>query len=163
MNSMNTKLSKLLLVAWPAVQLALGIEPANAGRIAEEAGAIVCVNDKWDEKEPEKGHKLVDFAGRCVVVPDDAQAQKYIEDCVGKYEYMPDGSWRGSGTCTRNMKDGDKIYDSWEEGSHLKEFIYKTTGGTGKFKGASGSGTYTNESLSDALTGGRFKGKLELP
>ena len=30
---------------------------------------------------------------------------------------------------------------SWEEGSHLKEYIYKNTGGTGKYEGASGGGT----------------------
>ena len=30
---------------------------------------MACVNDKWDEKEPEKGHKLVDDASRCVAHP----------------------------------------------------------------------------------------------
>jgi hypothetical protein len=29
------------------------------------------VNDKWDEREPDKGHKLVDYAGRCLNIPDD--------------------------------------------------------------------------------------------
>ena len=58
------------------------------------------MNDKWDEKEVEKGHKLVDYAGRCVNVPNDPAAPKVAEDCVGKYEYMPDGSYKGSGTCT---------------------------------------------------------------
>jgi hypothetical protein len=95
------------------------------------------VNDKWDETEPEKGHKLVDFAGRCVCVPDDPAAQKVAEDCVGKYEYMPDGSWKGAGTCTVYVKGGDKRYFNWEEGSHLKESTYKYTGGTGQYEGAS--------------------------
>ena len=85
--------------------------PANAGQTINEAGAIACVNDKWDEKEPEKGHKLVDYAGRCVTIPDDPAAPKYTEDCVGKYEYMPDESWKGSGTCTYTFKGGDKIHD----------------------------------------------------
>ena len=124
---------------------------------------IACVTDKWDEKEPEKGHKLVDYAGRCVLVPDDPAAPKVTEDCVGKYEYMPDESWKASGTCTDTFQGGDKKSVTWEEGSHLKEYPYKTTGGTGKYQGASGGGTYIYENLTDTLSGGTFKGKIELP
>ena len=61
------------------------------------------------------------------------------------------------------FKDGDKVYETFEEGSHLKESLYKITGGTGKYQGASGGGTYICESLTDTLCGGRYKGKLELP
>ena len=116
-----------------------------------------------DEKEVEKGHKLVDYAGRCVNIPDDPAAPKYTEDCVGKYEYMPDESWKGSGSCTYNFKSGDKITDTFEEGSHLKEYTFKITGGTGKYQGASGGGTYTNEELTDTLLGGKNKGTIQLP
>jgi hypothetical protein len=45
------------------------IGPVRAGETVDDAGAIVCVNDKWDEKEVEKGHKLVDAVQRCVIVP----------------------------------------------------------------------------------------------
>jgi hypothetical protein len=76
---------------------------------------------------------------------------------------MPDGSWKGGGTCISNYKDGDKLYQSFEEGSQLKEYIYKWTGGTGKYEGVSGGGTYTYESLTDTLSGGRFKGNIILP
>jgi hypothetical protein len=69
--------------------------------------------DKWDEKEPEKGHKLVDAAMRCVIIPDDSAQPKFVQDCVEKYEYMPDKSWKGSGTCTDNI-GADKRYESWE-------------------------------------------------
>ena len=83
-----------------------------------------------------------------------------------KYEYMPDESWKGSGACTytyKGDKGGDRLYNSWEEGSHLKEYTYKNTGGTGKYEGASGGGTYTLEELTDTLMGGRYKGTIELP
>jgi hypothetical protein len=50
---------KLLFAAMPAALLVLGNAGANAQTI-NEAGALACVNDKWDVKEPEKGHKLVD-------------------------------------------------------------------------------------------------------
>jgi hypothetical protein len=55
---------KTLLTALPAVLLILGTGAANAGKTIEEAGALACVMDKWDEKEPEKGHKLVDSVQR---------------------------------------------------------------------------------------------------
>ena len=98
-----------------------------------------------------------------MIIPNDPTAPKFAEDCVGKYEYMPDGSWKGSGTCVDNLKGGDKKYDSWEEGSHLKEYIYKITGGTGKYEGASGGGTYVYENLSDTLAAGTYKGRVVMP
>ena len=154
---------KHLFVAVPTTLLILGSGVANAGQTINDVGAMACVNDKWDEKEPEKGHKLVDFAGRCINVPDDPAEPKKAGDCVGKYEYMPDESWKGSGTCTYTFKGGDKLNDSWEEGSHLKEYTYKITGGTGKYEGASGGGTYMYENITDTLAGGRYKGQVVLP
>ena len=41
--------------------LILSISGVNAGETTNDAGAIVCVNDKWDEKEVEKGTQ----ASRC--------------------------------------------------------------------------------------------------
>jgi hypothetical protein len=152
---------KHLFVAMPAALFVLA-GPANAGQTINDAGAIACVNDKWDEKEVEKGHKLVDYAGRCVHIPDDTAAP-FATDCVGKYEYKPDESWKGTGTCTNTYKGGDKTSLTWEEGSHLKEYSYKNTGGTGKYQGAGGGGTYTLEELTDTLMGGKFKGQIVLP
>jgi hypothetical protein len=50
-----------------------------------------------------------------------------------------------------------------EEGSHLKEYTFKITGGAGKYQGASGGRTYSCENLTDTLCGGRYKGKMVLP
>jgi hypothetical protein len=136
---------------------------ARAGKSVEEAGVLVCVTDKWDETESEKGHKIANAAMRCVAVPDDPALEKYAQDCTGRFEYMPDGSWKSAGSCTNSYKSGDRSYETWEEGSHLKEYTYKRTGGTGKYENVSGGGTYMYESLTDALFGGRYKGKLELP
>jgi hypothetical protein len=147
----------------PTALIFLGNGVANAGQTTDEVGAHVCVNDKWEETEPEKGHKLVDYAGRCVHIPDDPAATRYAGECAGKYEYMPDDSWKGSGTCTETFASGDKLYETWEEGSHLKEFQYRTTGGTGKYEGAKGGGTYQLDELTSTLYAGRYKGKLELP
>ena len=105
---------KHLFIAVPTALLILGNGVANAGQTINEAGAIACINDKWNEKEVEKGHKLGDYAGRCVHIPDDPAAP-FATDCVGKYEYMPDESWKGTGTCTNTYKGGDKTSLTWEE------------------------------------------------
>jgi len=48
---------------------------------------------------------------------------------------------------------------TWEEGSHLKEYTYKNTRGTGKYQNASGGGTYTPEELTDTLLGGKTRAR----
>jgi hypothetical protein len=152
---------KQLFATIPAALFVLGSGPANAGEPVKDTGAMACFTDKWDTKEPEKGHKLVDYAGRCVLIPDDPAEPTISPDCIGKYEYMPDQSWKGTGTCTDRYPGGD-IYLSWEEGSQLKEYTYTKTGGTGKYEGVKGGGTYMYQSLSDTLSGGRYKGTIQL-
>lgn len=78
-------------------------------------------------------------------IPDDAATPKYTEECVGKYAYMPNESRKGSGSCTYKYKDGDTVTDTFEEGSDLKEYTYKITGGTGKYKGSTRGGPYLYE------------------
>jgi hypothetical protein len=153
---------KQLVIALPAAFLMLGNAPAKAAQTIEESGALACVVDKWDEKEVEKGHKLVDAVVRCIDIPNDPAAPKYSQQCAGKYEYMPDESWKATGTCTDTYKSGDTKFESWEEGSHLKEYTYKITGGIGKYQGAGGGGTYMYENLTDTLSGGTYKGTIEL-
>jgi hypothetical protein len=152
-----------VLLGSATAMLMLGAGSAWAAETINDVGAMACINDKWDVTEPEKGHKLVDYAGRCVNVPDDAAAPKSTATCEGKYEYMPDESWKGSGTCTYTYKGGDKLNMTWEEGSHLKEYTWKNTGGTGKFENAGGGGTYLLEELTDTLLGGKYKGTIEVP
>ena len=154
---------KQLFLAVPAALLILGSGAARAGQTITEAGALACVTDKWDEKEVEKGRKLVDANVRCVDIPNDPSAPKYSQECKGKYEYMPDGSWKAAGTCTDTYKSGDTKFEAWEEGSALKEYSYKITGGTGKYQDASGGGTYLYENLTDTLSGGTYKGQIVLP
>jgi hypothetical protein len=155
---------KQLFVVVATTLLVVGTGAAHAGNTIDKVGALACVNDKWDVKEPDKGHKLVDYAGRCVNIPDEPAATPIAtDDCVGNYEYMPDGSWKGTGTCNITFKGGDKLSESWEEGSHLKEYVFKITGGAGKYQGATGGGTYMYESLTDTLSGGRYKGTIQLP
>jgi len=158
-----TNITRWLLAAVPVTVLVLGPGLAHAGQTIDEVGVIVCVNDKWDEKQVAKDHKEVVYAGRCVKVPDDATAAKTTEECAGQYEYLPDGSWKGGGTCSSTVKDHGTMSVSWKEGSDLKDWTYEATDGTGSFKGIRGGGTYKYDTLTDTLVGGRYHSKYELP
>ncbi len=57
---------RMLTAVVPATLFAISAGMAAAGESVNVAGTMACVNDKWDEKEPAKGHKLADYAGRCV-------------------------------------------------------------------------------------------------
>jgi hypothetical protein len=154
------------LIATLAVCLAalLGAPTASmAGQTAIEAGTLSCAIDKWDETPLGKDHKTVVATSRCVAVPDDPASPKLTEQCTGNYEYLPDGSWKGMGTCVDTYQGGGTLDVTWEEGSQLKEYTYKKMNGTGKYKGVTGSGTYFYDNLTDTLSGGRFKGTLEFP
>lgn len=156
--------SHRLSLAVSATLLLIGGQTACAGNVIEGTGAIVCVSDRWAVREPETGHKLVDYAGRCVFIPSDAAAEKATQECSGKFEYMPDNSYRASGTCTHTFKGGDKRFHAWEEGTHIKERgRFAITGGTGRLEGLRGSGTYALDELTDTLQGGTYTEKVELP
>ena len=126
----------------------------------ESTGALALVVDKWDPKfEAETGNTLVEYAGRGLGVPDDYTEPPAEGSYVGTYTYKPDGSWTGAGSGIETFKGGDTTYYIWEESSdNLKENTYKYTGGTGKYKGASGGGTYT---LYEDVSGGYKPGTLQ--
>jgi hypothetical protein len=75
---------KKLIAALPAAFFIIGTGTTNAGEPVKDTGAMACVTDKWDEKEPEKGHKLVDAAMRCVLIPDDPVEKPISQDCAGR-------------------------------------------------------------------------------
>ena len=129
-----------LFVATSATLFILGGGVASAGEPKKDTGAMACVNDKWDVKEPEKGHKLVDAAMRCVLIPDDAAnrrsartAQETTNICLTAVGRVPEPA--------RTIIRRKDVLDMGE-GSHLKEYTYTKTSGTGKYQGVKGGGTY---------------------
>ena len=71
--------------------------------------------------------------------------------------------------------NGDKITYTGDDAINLQDVVFNggltaaftglwtITGGTGKYEGASGGGTYMYENITDTLAGGTFKGQLVLP
>jgi len=154
---------KHVFVASTAAFLILGSGAAKAGQTINDVGAIACVNDKWNESEPDKGHKLVDYAGRCVNIPDDPAAPKATADCVGKYEYMPDKSWKGSGTCTYTFKGGDKLNDSWRRVRTSRNTRTRIPVERANTKALVAAARTPLRELTDTLLGGKYKGTIQLP
>ena len=64
------------------------------------------------------------------------------------------------------MAEAAALILSWRQddrrlgGGFGTQGVYKITGGTGKYEGASGGGTYDLEELTDTLLGGTYKGQL---
>jgi hypothetical protein len=105
----------------------------------ESKGALALVVDKYDPK----GVDTFEYAGRGLSIPDDDTEPPAKGSYEGTYTYnKSDGSWTGSGTGTETFNGGDTTNYTWEERSNRKEQTYKYTGGTGKYKDASGGGTY---------------------
>jgi hypothetical protein len=134
----------------------------------EYKDALALVVDKWNVSEPEKGHKLVEYAGRGLGIPDDRTEPPAVGSYLGNYEFKPDGSWNGAGIGTETFKGEGTTYYTWEEGSDLTENTYKYTGGTGIYEGVSGGGTYTVYTYTDeigpgTLQGCRYKDKIVFP
>jgi hypothetical protein len=123
-------------------------------------GGLALVVDKWDARV-ENGDTLVEYAGRGLGFPEDYAEEGAEGSYVGTYTYKPDGSWTGAGTGIETFTDGTTYY-TWEESSENltagRENTYKYTGGTGKYKGASGDGTYT---LYEGVSGGYIPGTLQ--
>jgi hypothetical protein len=138
----------------------------------EYEDALALIVDKWNVSEPEKGHKLVEYAGRGLGIPYDPTEPPAVGSYLGNYEFKlkPDGSWSwtGAGIATETFKGEGTTYYTWEEGSDLKENTYKYIGGTGIYEGVSGSGTYTlyeytDEIVPGTLQGCRYKDKIVFP
>ena len=68
-------------------------------------------------------------------------AVKYSQEIQRKIRVHAGCQLKAAGTCT-DTTSGDTKFEAWEEGSALKEYTYKITGGTGKYQDASGGGTY---------------------
>ncbi len=58
------------------------------------------------------------------------------------------------------MKEGETVSIAWQEGSGMDQNTYQATGGTGRFKGVTGGGTYKYDQLTTTLFGGRYHSKM---
>lgn len=58
-------------------------------------------------------------------------------------------AWAGNGSCALVDRDGDRLMTTWTSADHTFTFV----GGTGKYRGITGGGTYQADLLHDAVGG----------
>ena len=138
---------------------------ANAGDRITENGHEALVTDLWETLELGEGHSVALWRGRGIAYSDNPDSPMHLAvlDCAGSFEFMADGKSRDSGHCSYTTRDGDKLFDSWWRAPDMEVSRYEWIGGTGKWAGISGGGTYSVTQLSDSLLSIDYSGVLDLP
>ena len=150
-----------------SVLLIFSADLAWAQQKIEEAGRTFAVRDN-QVSELEEGHIIVLVNTKGVIMTDDPSHPFNMApiDCTGIFEEFSDGKYKGNGYCTNTDPEGHKLISSWSESSDTAESRYEVTGGTGKFEGARGEGTYTITEVSPGPQGRhvvRWQGTVEYP
>jgi hypothetical protein len=115
--------------------------------------------------ELDEGHSVMLTFGQGVEVAADPSMPTHMSaiDCAGMIENFPDKTYKGNGYCTLTAADGSKLFQRWQEGTDMAEGRYETFGGTGKFEGAKGGGTYTVGEIPNGRGVSMWKGTTEYP
>jgi hypothetical protein len=136
----------------------------NAQQIIEENGVDSFVFDNRT-LELEDGHSITLSYGRGVEVAADPSMPTHLSaiDCAGMVEAFPTKTYKASGYCTLTAPGGSKLFQRWQEGTEMPEGQYETFGGTGKFEGAKGKGTYITAEAPMGRGTSMWKGHIEYP
>ncbi len=145
--------------------LLLAAGAANAGEKLEGSSQEAFNTTLWDVLELDEGHSLAWWRGEGIAFEDDPSVPMHLmaADCIGTYEFMPDETYKVTGFCTYIDRDGDKTFLKWWDNSDMEEGRTEFIGGTGRYAGATGEGTYTGQKLSDTLVSFEHKYVIELP
>jgi hypothetical protein len=89
---------------------------------------------------------LYDFAGITRNVKGDAAFNNMSVHCLSRWTYIGD-KFDHNGSCTETDVDGDTIFTTFDNDTHY------TIGGTGKYKGITGSAAYSATPLYKTVDG----------
>jgi len=81
-------------------------------------------------------------------------------DCSGTFTNGANGDVLGKGACSYTARDGSLLWVRWEGDDQGGIWVYD--GGTGKFDGVKGSGTYTRAAAGNGVAISHFTGQYEL-
>ncbi len=121
---------------------------------------------KWEQINvgDEKDHVVAVWEGKGIVSNMEGKTlmDGFLGYGSGIYDISPKTGAIGSGYNIFTDKDGDKIYNKWDQkGSSGGLTIYK---GTGKFEGIQGKGTWSFVPSADPMQGyANWEGEVELP
>src|SRR5262245_54195769 len=112
---------------------------------------MASVNDKWDEKEPEKGHKLVDTLV--------AECTSLTTHRVGNDEYMSEGSWKAQRTATYPSKVETHCPKPGRRARTSRNTYSKSPAAPGTTQALKGAAPI---SPTNTLSGGTYESRIEL-
>ena len=156
------KVEQLLLSG--ALALVLVAPAATASQSIDQSGTEVFTTEVWKNIELGKDRSSAIWQGLGAVEADDPEMplHRATANCVGIYEFGPGDRSTAQGRCAYTLQDGEKIFLEWGHDQENPQPHYRWTGGTGRYQGASGGGTYALEQLDNGLSVGTFNGTLKL-
>ena len=139
--------------------LALALLPLTAFAAEKIKGANYMVVDaqSWETSET-SGYWMINARGVSSYLEGPFEAGAV--ECHGAGYWDAEGSW-GEGICVHSEGD-DTRTSSWIRGKGEELGRWEMLGGTGKYAGISGSGTYKPNNLPDGRLISEFEGEVTL-
>jgi hypothetical protein len=128
-----------------------------AGETVKTKASGTSINTKWNEIEvgDEEGHVIAVFQNTqaWVLEPDGATTTQFSRGTMDLHKKTGQGTMQGYSIMT--YPGGDKRYASFDgkiAGKGKWEGTYTDIGGTGKFEGCKGGGTWKTQSLGPGIS-----------
>jgi hypothetical protein len=164
----KSKLSIVIAVIVFVLGLA-NLDGAIAGekRQIKSHGASYTTTVNQIEVGDEEGHIILIFENATVFF-DEARGEKFTDRGVGFMDINPNkpAEMYMTGYGVHTNKDGDKMTRSYKGKPVAKDQwkgVFTITGGTGKYEGVSGSGTWTSNRLTPKQSYVEVEGEMEMP
>ena len=130
-------------------------------------GAVYTTMVNQIEVGDEEGHIILIFENHAIFF-NEINGQKFADKGVGFMDINPNNPANIylTGYGIHTDKDGDKMNRSYKGKPVSKEQwkgVWTVTGGTGKFEGSSGGGTWTNYRLNEKQSYTEVEGEVETP
>jgi len=116
------------------------------------------------------GHAFGIVQGRCAATQAEIAGVQVKEEVWTSFGEASGNTIRTRTSSYLIMANGDKVYSRGQSVLTVKDGVLQTeegkwtfTGGTGKFKGLKGKGTYKNRFAADGTATGEAEGEYELP
>jgi hypothetical protein len=152
------------------VMLALAASAAAQNKVSS---TIQCGKPDKDYKldvGDRPGHAFEIAQGKCVYTKGEVEGIQIKEEMYTGYSENSGDAARGQYASQISMANGDKINahgdftQAWKGGVvQTEEGRWNYTGGTGKFKGVKGKGTYKIKFAADGTSAAEFEGEYTLP
>lgn len=152
------------------VMLALAASAVAQNKLST---AVQCAKAEKDYKidvGDKPGHVFEIVQGKCSYTKGEIEGVQIKEEQSARFSEINKDAGRGRALCVITMANGDKVYFREESTTTLKDGVAQTedgkvtyTGGTGKFKGISGKGTYKAKFAADGTVTAEGEGEYALP